>query len=206
MFDLHRALTADGIAISRPADYVSGKKASLEDYYRDVIALLTDYTPARFYFVRFSDKTVSIDTPLGEARCFGKYGYGGAYFVVGADGRVWLYSPEAENAWDKELVFANSSLDLFVQTYCRLMAAVFQLKSGFVVEGGLPKDGEVTVKNLTCWLEQADPEAVAEDAFWGLLLYELEDGFFPLMDNPVTRDVGMPEHRYLESERSSEKL
>ena len=79
-------------------------------------------------------------------------------------------------------------------------------KSGFVVEGGLPKDGEVTVKNLTCWLEQADPEAVAEDAFWGLLLYELEDGFFPLMDNPVTRDVGMPEHRYLESERSSEKL
>ena len=79
MFDLHRALTADGIAISRPADYVSGKKASLEDYYRDVIALLTDYTPARFYFVRFSDETVSIDTPLGEARCFGKYGYGGAY-------------------------------------------------------------------------------------------------------------------------------
>ena len=66
MFDLHRALTADGIAICRPADYVSGKKASLEDYYRDVIALLTDYPPARFYFVRFSDETVSIDTPLGE--------------------------------------------------------------------------------------------------------------------------------------------
>ncbi|WP_168168247.1 hypothetical protein [Neisseria sp. HMSC70E02] len=49
MFDLHRALTADGIAICRPADYVSGKKASLEDYCRDVIALLTDYPPARFY-------------------------------------------------------------------------------------------------------------------------------------------------------------
>jgi len=26
------------------------------------------------------------------------------------------------------------------------------------------------------------------------------------MDNPVTRDVGMPEHRYLEAEGSSEKL
>ena len=205
MFDLHRALTADGIAICRPADYVSGKKASLEDYCRDVIALLTDYPPARFYFVRFSDETISIDTPFGEARCFGKYGYGGAYFVVGADGRVWLYSPEAENDWEKELVFANSSLDLFVQTYCRLMAEVFLLKSGFVVKGGLPKNGEIA-ENLIRWLEQADSEAAAEDAFWGQLLYELEDGFFPLMDNPVTRDVGMPEHRYLESERSSEKL
>ena len=203
MFDLHHALTADGIAISRPADYVSGKKASLEDYYRDVIALLTDYTPARFYFVRFSDETVSIDTPLGEARCFGKYGYGGAYFVVGVDGRGRLYSPEAKNAWDKELVFAGSSLDLFVQTYCRLMAEVFLLKSGFVVKGGLPKDGEIA-ENLIRWLEQADPEAAVEDAFWGLLLYELEDGFFPLMDNPVMRDVGMPEHRYLEVERPSE--
>ena len=205
MFDLHRALTADGIAICRPADYVSGKKALLEDYCRDVIALLTDYPPARFYFVRFSDETVSIDTPLGEVRCFGKYGYGGAYFVAGADGRVWLYSPEAKNAWEKELVFAGSSLDLFVQTYCRLMAEVFLLKSGFVLEGRLPKDGEIT-ENLTRWLEQADPEVAVEDAFWGRLLYELKEGFFPLMDNPVTRDVGMPEHRYLEAERSSEKL
>ena len=102
-------------------------------------------------------------------------------------------------------MFAGSSLDLFVQTYCRLMAEVFLLKSGFVLEGGLTKDGEIT-ENLTRWLEQADPEAAAEDAFWGQLLYELEEGFFPLMDNPVTRNVGMPEHRYLEAERSSEKL
>ena len=50
----------------------------------------------------------------------------------------------------------------------------------------------------------ADPEAAAEEAFWVQLLYELEDGFFPLMDNPVMRDVSMPEHRYLEVEGPSE--
>ncbi|WP_159069899.1 hypothetical protein [Neisseria elongata] len=69
----------------------------------------------------------------------------------------------------------------------------------------MPKDGTV-VEDFTRWLEQADPRTAAGDDFGGLLLYELEDGFFPLMDNPVRSDVGMPAHHYLEAERPSEKL
>lgn len=89
--------------------------------------------------------------------------------------------------------------------YCNKKLSILSQKSLRFFAGGFTKDGEIT-ENLTRWLEQADLEAAAEDAFWGQLLYELEEGFFPLMDNPVTRNVGMPEHRYLEAERSSEKL
>ncbi|MDO4879171.1 MAG: SUKH-4 family immunity protein [Neisseria sp.] len=196
MLDLSRALSADGIAVLQ---------IPLEGEGRDLIALLIDYPTAGFYFARFSDETVSVDTPWGEACCFGKYGYGGAYFIIGEDGRVRLYSPEAENAWERPLVFANSSLTLFVQTYCRLMAAVFRLKAGFAGKGGLHEGGDAAARDLNRWLEQADPGAAAEGAFWPLPLYELADGFFPLMGNPVSRHIGMPEHRYLENGRPSEK-
>ncbi|MFC2612196.1 MAG: SUKH-4 family immunity protein [Eikenella corrodens] len=129
--NLAQALTADHIPILRPAAYSAGEPAGLNTVFKDGIAYLADYPPARFHFVRLPDETIDIQTPRGEARCFGKYGYGGSYFVVAADDAVWLYSPRAENAWEQEWVLVNSSLALFVQTYYRLMSAVFLLKADF---------------------------------------------------------------------------
>ncbi|MBH5330209.1 SUKH-4 family immunity protein [Eikenella sp. S3360] len=195
--NLARALAADRISVLHPAAYSAGAPQSLDTIFKDGIAYLADYPPARFYFVRFPDETIAIQTPRGEARCFGKYGYGGSYFVQLADGAVWLYSPQAENGWEQEWVLANSSLALFVQSYCRLMAAVFRLKADFA--GGGEK-GETFAAQLQSWLAQADPAAAAGDAFWPTPFYEIEEGFFPLAHNPVHRQIGMPEHRYQENQ------
>ncbi|WP_225748197.1 SUKH-4 family immunity protein [Eikenella sp. Marseille-P7795] len=192
--NLARALAADRIPVLRPAAYAAGAPQSLDTLFQDGIAYLADYPPARFHFVRFPDDTLAIRTPRGEARCFGKYGYGGSYFVQLADGSVWLYSPQAENTWERQWVLANSSLALFVQSYCRLMAAVFQLKADFAHRGA---QGAALAAPLQSWLTQADPAAAA---FWPTPLYEIEEGFFPLAHNPVPRQIGIPEHRYQENQ------
>lgn len=87
--NLAQALTADRISILRPAAYSAGEPAGLNTVFKDGIAYLADYPPARFHFVRLPDETIAIQTPRGEARCFGKYGYGGSYFVVAAAISWW---------------------------------------------------------------------------------------------------------------------
>lgn len=200
--NLAQALTADHIPILRPAAYSAGEPAGLNTVFKDGIAYLADYPPARFHFVRLPDETIDIQTPRGEARCFGKYGYGGSYFVVAADDAVWLYSPRAENAWEQEWVLVNSSLALFVQTYCRLMSAVFLLKADFA-QGYNFDQGTALAAQLQNWLTQADPDAATGHAFWSHPLYEIEDGFFHLANNPVSRQIGMPEHRYQENKQAT---
>lgn len=200
--NLAQALTADRIPILRPAAYSAGEPAGLNTVFKDGIAYLADYPPARFHFVRLPDETIAIQTPRGEARCFGKYGYGGSYFVVAADDAVWLYSPCAENAWEQEWVLVNSSLALFVQTYCRLMSAVFLLKADFAQSYNFDQ-GTALAAQLQNWLTQTDPDAATDHAFWSHPLYEIEDGFFHLANNPVSRQIGMPEHRYQENKQAT---
>ena len=67
--NLAQALTADHIPILRPAAYSAGEPAGLNTVFKDGIAYLADYPPARFHFVRLPDETIAIQTPRGEARC-----------------------------------------------------------------------------------------------------------------------------------------
>ena len=34
-------------------------------------------------------------------------------------------------------------------------------------------------------------------------VYEIKDGFFHLANNPVSRQIGMPEHRYQENKQAT---
>ena len=82
------------------------------------------------------------------------------------------------------------------------MSAVFLLKADFA-QGYNFDQGTALAAQLQSWLTQADPDAATDHAFWSHPLYEIEDGFFHLANNPVSRQIGMPEHRYQENKQAT---
>lgn len=191
--NLLKCLKTDGITILQECQEI---EKDLEKVYQSKIPFLLDNEHEKIYFVKFADEMPKISIPFGDFLCFGKIGFEKQYLVIDKYGKVFKYDFYYDDE-EAKLIFVNSTLTAFYQSYCRYMAGIFMYKAEQSDESF---SMAAEVERMTQFIQSFDPAAVEnEDTYWSSQLFILEDGFAHLMHNALDRMLAMPKHNYQQS-------
>lgn len=155
----------------------SPKKMSIKEISQNVYGYLENYPNLGFNFIQFPDEIIVLKRkdPTQHQAIF--YAFGECshqIFVQDESGKIWLINHDNEE-FSSELVFVNSSLQQFIQSYQLLLSKIFILKSAVFDPDLLAKTAQQQALDLQNLIFNLDPNALQSGNFWQIYVYFIED-------------------------------
>ena len=156
------------------------EKMDFYTLHENLYGYLEDYRPSGFCFIRYPDQKITIKTNGKTFYAFGVCDFGA--LVLNETGQVYLLNSDRMNL-NGIFIYANHSLEHFLQSYCQWMVSIYTLK-------GLKPDNslELEATDLLCCLKTTDAPAMEAGCFWPHMAYLLEEGGITL---------GIPPSQYM---------
>lgn len=160
------------------------RKMTHEEVRFNLYGYFEHYPKFDFWFVQYPDERVEVSRDNIEGNVFGKCKLG--YFLEDINGVIRLIAADKNFGEDEgltlpDLIQINKDIQKFYKCYMVFLAAVYYLKSQIFDSNEFYMINlEKTCKDLQRRLAQINDNCVSDDSFWGLLIYMLEDSYFPI--------------------------
>lgn len=153
------------------------KKMSMQEVSQNIYAYLENYSNWGFNFIQFPDEIIILkrkDATQNQEffQAFGECLHG--VFIQDKSGKIWLINHDNEE-FSSELVFVNSSLQQFIQSYQLLLSKIFILKSAVFDPDLLAKTAQQQALDLQNLIFNLDPNALQSGNFWQIYVYFIDD-------------------------------
>ena len=158
------------------------QKMTHEEVMFNLLGYFEHYPKFDFWFVQYRSRRVRISRDGMEGMVFGKCKFG--YLIEDNSGAIRLISFDNNSDEDlslPDLIIVNTDIQGFYKCYMTFLTAVYHLKSHiFESDDSYLKILEETCNDLRRKLARINNTSVSDDSFWGLLIYMLEDNYFPI--------------------------
>ena len=157
------------------------EKMDFYTLHENLYGYLEDYRPSGFCFIHYPDQKITIKANGKTFYAFGVCDFGA--LVLNETGQVYLLNSDRMNL-NGIFIYANHSLEHFLQSYCQWMVSIYTLKGNLKPDNSL----ELEATDLLCRLKTTDAPAMEAGCFWPHMAYVLEEGGITL---------GIPPSQYM---------
>lgn len=153
------------------------KKMSIQEISHNIYGYLENYPNWGFNFIQFPDEIIVLkrkDPMQNQANFYAFGAYFNNIFVQDELGEIWLINADSEE-FSSELVFVNSSLQQFIQSYQLLLSKIFILKSAIFDTDLLIKTAQQQSLDFQDLIINLDSTAIETGNFWKTYIYFIDD-------------------------------